>query len=842
MSNSGPPPAKKIRNITSFFTAASTQLTSSTATNPNPTTSSPAVIVHQSTSSLSSPSLSPRAQTHGLDIALAFTEANGEWTLNRDMQIPLPDACKRDLLTTHAMPDASFKYPFGCKKKQKVYLSKVHITRQNNAFKYSFKMEGVVCVPCVLFSSTEIENDRGKITHLGNFVTKPFKKFEKISERLKEHLQNKYHRWSQERADAFLRVTQTPGTSIVDQLDDIHKQQVMENRQRLVPILKTIILCGRLGIALRGHRDDGVLDPQFAIKGHEGNFRALLAFRVESGDEILKTHLSTASKKATYISKETQNDLIQLCGAEIANQIANQVKAAKYFAIIADETTDSSHREQLCLCIRYVDESHATVREEFLAFIGMNDLSAQSIANEILARIGELGLQIENCIGQGYDGAAAMSGHISGVQVLIRKEAPTAIYVHCASHCLNLVLNHSSQVVPIRNMFTTLSEVIHFFNDSTKRRGMLDINLLTYCDTRFIQRHDAILRFTDNFEAVHSALNHISESADMDAKTKARALSLISAISSSSFIVSLAVAHKVMSLTVTLSKRLQSPKVDLSDGTGMVRDVNKTLQEYRNNDSTWLGDSYSVLEQAESLASVAGVKLSKPRLAGRQMHRASAVNSEETDNDYFKRSIWLPYLDAVIMHMTDKFSRSSQTAFLLSSLLTGKEIEKENFKEVYAMYGKFIGCHEQQLHTELLNYRDYRFQPTSSECRADTEHEVSASDDDEESEETNEQTEEESSEKTSKSQSMLDALATTPGRFPNVRKLLRIAATMPLTSCSAERCFSAMKILKSRLRSTMDDERLNGLALIYIHKDKDISLERVINNFALSNRKLDFVL
>ena len=56
-----------------------------------------------------------------------------------------------------------------------------------------------------------------------------------------------------------------------------HKQQVLENRQRLVPILRTIIFCGRLGIALRGQRDHGVLDVQTAIKGQEGNFRALLA-------------------------------------------------------------------------------------------------------------------------------------------------------------------------------------------------------------------------------------------------------------------------------------------------------------------------------------------------------------------------------------------------------------------------------------------------------------------------------------------------------------------------------------------------------------------------------------
>lgn len=843
MAHSGPPTKKKRQDIASFFTAANPA-----AANTEPSSMQPpsSATVHHSPSipaSTASSSSTPATLLHGPDIALAFSEANGDWKADGTVQIT--DACKRDLLTSHVMPDASFKYPYGCKKTQKVYLSKLHITGKNDAFKYSFIMEGVVCVPCVLFGPTEVENDRGKITPLGNFVTKPFKKFEKISERIKDHLENRYHRWSQERADQFLRVAQTPGSSVVDQLDDVHKQQVMENRQRLVPILKTIILCGRLGIALRGHRDDGVIDPQSAIRGQEGNFRALLAFRVDSGDEVLKTHLSTASKKATYISKEVQNELIQLCGAEITNHIAKEVKNAKFFAIIADETTDSSHCEQLCLCIRFLsmNSCQVTVKEEFLGFIGMNDVSAQSIATEILTRIKELGLLIEDCIGQGYDGAAAMSGHISGVQTRIREEAPAAIYVHCASHCLNLVLNHSSNVVPVRNMFTTLSEVINFFNDSPKRREMLDINLLTFCDTRFIQRHDAILRFTDNFEAVFNALSDMSENANMDAKSKAKALSLSSAMSSPSFMVSLASAHKVMSLTVTLSKRLQSPKIDLSDGTGMVNDVNKTLQEWRRNDNAWLGGSYSVFEQANGFASIIGVQLTKPRLSGRQMHRASAVNSDESDSDYFKRSIWLPYLDAVIMHMTEKFSHASQTAFLLSSVLTGKKVNNDDFQKVYAMYGKVIGCHEQQLHTELSNYLSYRHSSKSSEEQeaddltdGDTEVRVETACHGEAS------AEKYLNNSTETSQSLITALSTTPQRYPNVRKLLRIAVTMPLTSCSAERCFSAMKILKSRLRSTMVDERLNGLALMYIHKDNDISIESVISNFAMSSRKMPFVL
>ena len=79
-------------------------------------------------------------------------------------------------------------------------------------------------------------------------------------------------------------------------------------------------------------------------------------------------------------------------------------------------------------------------------------------------------------------------------------------------------------------------------------------------------------------------------------------------------------------------------------------------------------------------------------------------------------------------------------------------------------------------------------------------------------------------------------------RFPIICKLIRIAVTLPVTSCEPERCFSAMKILKSRVRSTMVDERLNGLALMYIHPEVNVDPEMVVNDFAVSKRKLEFVL
>ena len=56
-------------------------------------------------------------------------------------------------------------------------------------------------------------------------------------------------------------------------------------------------------------------------------------------------------------------------------------------------------------------------------------------------------------------------------------------------------------------------------------------------------------------------------------------------------------------------------------------------------------------------------------------------------------------------------------------------------------------------------------------------------------------------------------------QFPNIKSLLQIALTLPVTSCECERSFSQLKLLKTTLRSTMSERRLSGLALMKIHRD-----------------------
>ena len=90
-------------------------------------------------------------------------------------------------------------------------------------------------------------------------------------------------------------------------------------------LLKTIIFCGRNNIPLRGRRDD---DP--TNESLQGNFQALLNFRIDSGDEVLQNHLENSSRNATYISKTIQNELITTVGKYILGGLSLKIRERKY--------------------------------------------------------------------------------------------------------------------------------------------------------------------------------------------------------------------------------------------------------------------------------------------------------------------------------------------------------------------------------------------------------------------------------------------------------------------------------------------------------------------------------
>ena len=68
--------------------------------------------------------------------------------------------------------------------------------------------------------------------------------------------------------------------------------------------------------------------------------------------------------------------------------------------------------------------------------------------------------------------------------------------------------------------------------------------------------------------------------------------------------------------------------------------------------------------------------------------------------------------------------------------------------------------------------------------------------------------------------------------FPNISTLINIMATLPVTSCECERSISMLKLTKTSLRSTMTQERLNGLAMMQYHRDMNIDPQDVVTEFS----------
>jgi hypothetical protein len=67
------------------------------------------------------------------------------------------------------------------------------------------------------------------------------------------------------------------------------------------------------------------------------------------------------------------------------------------------------------------------------------------------------------------DGCAAMKGDKIGCQAIIRRDFPKALFMHCSSHCLNLVVAHAAEVQSISNCIGTIKEVTNFIRASAKR-------------------------------------------------------------------------------------------------------------------------------------------------------------------------------------------------------------------------------------------------------------------------------------------------------------------------------------------------------------------------------------
>ncbi|XP_050500974.1 52 kDa repressor of the inhibitor of the protein kinase-like [Diabrotica virgifera virgifera] len=488
-------------------------------------------------------------------------------------------------------------------------------------------------------TSTSVDNKAGgqNTVPLRKLVSEPLNKYAKLSGKdgdLESHNSNEYHKKAELDSKNCIKIFEDPDLKIVNRLDQNRKEQVAQNRLRLVPIIKTILLHGKQNIPLRGHRDDGnLMESADNPVENDGNFRTLLRFRIDSGDTQLAEHLKSSGANATYISKTTANDLINCCGEEILDEIKQRVSKVKFYSILFDETTDASHTSQLSLSLRYVYKD--VIREDFVGFIDLHkanyshvdvdpevepvitgEILGQTVVNFMIF----LGLNTNNCVGISCDGCSVNMSEMRGAVTEIQKVATNSIMCGCKNHALNLSISKCNKVQHVRNALGTIKEVTSFFNSSGKRNSVLKKvlghQMRGYCETRWVERHEAVLEFTEDMPKIAEALKCISQWRDSTTSSKARAL--LCSISTCDFIITMHCLSDTADVTCGLSKYLQTEAIDVCSAKSKIDNMMKTIQNKRDKTNEFF---LLIFSSAEKTMDAMDVQMRVPRIVRKQVNR-----------------------------------------------------------------------------------------------------------------------------------------------------------------------------------------------------------------------------
>ena len=215
-------------------------------------------------------------------------------------------------------------------------------------------------------------------------------------------------------------------------------------------------------------------------------------------------------KKADkYTSGEIQKEILKIMACQVLQAVIKNVKEAGYYSIMVDECVDSSNKEQLVICFRYVS-NELEVNEDFVGFYQIPNINADTIIAAIKNTLMRFDLSISRCRGQCYDGASNMSGNRNGVKSQLLNEEKRALYVHCYGHVLCLCVSDTiKSIAPLRSCMDTTHEISKLIQYSPKCASHLkniQVNMCDHasgfrilCPTRWIVRNETFCSIIDNY-------------------------------------------------------------------------------------------------------------------------------------------------------------------------------------------------------------------------------------------------------------------------------------------------------------------------------------------------------
>ena len=619
------------------------------------------------------------------------------------------------------------------------------------------------CYPCLLFDGDASWTKIGvtDLRHLTQKITK--------HEQSAKHINSVIDLSMLGKADIAAQIDSGYKLSIAK-----HNEEVKKNRDTLSKIINCVKFCGKFELPLRGHDESNE-------SKNPGVFLGLIDFTCQL-DTSFNAHISNATVfKGT--SKTVQNDLLDSMLVICRNRIKEEIRNANFLAVMCDETTDVHDVTQMVIVFRY--EFKGKPVERFWGFYNVENQTGQELARVLLKELDTVIGDSHKLIAQTYDGAAALSGIHKGVQTLIKNVYPTAHFIHCYAHQLNLILEKAtSQNTSVRVFFNSLSGLPAFFSKSPQRMAALekvaDRRIPRPSSTRWNFKSRTINTVKEIKEEIIECCSVLEKSNSKE--TGAAAVGIKKMLRDPEFGFWLDFFSEIMPHVDILYNQLQSRNIDATKANTSLNVFSSQIQTIRE------GISASHEEPVDQ----------RKRKIGTDRVIAAKEVCDVIIMQCRARFSFTEHLEASKLLMVDKFQsyiNEFPSDALTQAILAYPVLDGEKLKtELAVLYARPDLSTSNKL-TDLLQLINE------------------------------------------------NNLGST---FSETVKLLQILVTTPMSTAEAERCFSTLKRIKTFLRSTMDNERLSALAMISIENNMTTEInnfnEQVIDHYATSKtRRADFI-